>query len=111
MEDLQTSWAERLSREQEAKQKRIDELEAEEKQKDRVPYLWNLNEDLSLCAKIIHFLPEGMRQLLNINLMKCIWLFNWLLVHYILCIFSYFVKYFNFNDHSNLKNIKYELLL
>ncbi|KAF6041292.1 hypothetical protein EB796_000454 [Bugula neritina] len=59
MEDLQTSWAERLSREQEAKQKRIDELEAEEKQKDRVPYLWNLNEDLSLCAKIIHFLPEG----------------------------------------------------
>lgn len=59
MEDVQRSWADRLAREQDAKQKRIDELEAEEKQKDTIPYLWNLNEDLSLCAKIIHFLHDG----------------------------------------------------
>ncbi|XP_067932196.1 kinesin-like protein KIF28P [Watersipora subatra] len=59
MQDIRKSWSERLQSEQQKQQERIDELEKEEKRKERVPYLWNLNEDLSLCAKIIHFLPEG----------------------------------------------------
>ena len=59
MEDLQKSWSERLESEQMKKQQRIDELEREERQKAKIPYLWNLNEDLSLCAKVIHFLHAG----------------------------------------------------
>lgn len=56
MVDAQKSWEQRLSEEKAATQQRIYELEAEQRQKEEVPYLWNLNEDPSLCSKIIHFI-------------------------------------------------------
>lgn len=59
MVDAQKSWEQRLSEEKKATQQRIYELEAEQRQKEEVPYLWNLNEDPSLCNKVIHFIQGG----------------------------------------------------
>lgn len=58
MDDAQKSWQDRLAEEKAATQMRIDELESEQKQKKSTPYLWNLNEDPSLCSKLVHFI-EG----------------------------------------------------
>jgi len=56
MADLQKSWQQRLDEETSAAQRRISELEKEEKQRETTPFLWNLNEDPSLCGKLTHFL-------------------------------------------------------
>lgn len=65
MLDLQKSWQERLDEETSAAQKRIYELQAEERRRETTPFLWNLNEDPSLCGKITHFIAGGNHESLN----------------------------------------------
>ena len=59
LENIQKSWEQRLKEEKEANKHRIEEINKEESQKQNTPYIWNLNEDLYLCNKIIHFLEDG----------------------------------------------------
>ena len=67
LENIQKSWEQRLKEEKEANKHRIEEINKEESQKQNTPYIWNLNEDLYLCNKIIHFLEDGLVMSNNVN--------------------------------------------
>eukprot|EP00039_Didymoeca_costata_P024122 m.9333 g.9333 ORF g.9333 m.9333 type:complete len:1041 (-) comp4048_c0_seq2:54-3176(-) len=59
MEMMQQSWEERLkaAEKRKAEEDRMQSLAREEK--DKIPHLWNMNEDVLLEGVVCHFVPEN----------------------------------------------------
>ncbi|XP_077978175.1 kinesin-like protein KIF28 [Glandiceps talaboti] len=65
MADMEKSWQQRLA---ETEASSMDKLIAEQKKQAQmkvVPHFWNLNEDPSLTAMIVHFVTEGVTKIGN----------------------------------------------
>ncbi|XP_033759961.1 kinesin-like protein KIF13A isoform X2 [Pecten maximus] len=59
MDEMKTTWEQRLEKAQKENQAKIEEEKKMEEHKKVTPHFWNLNEDAALSGMVVHFCDKG----------------------------------------------------
>ncbi|XP_069103426.1 kinesin-like protein KIF28P [Argopecten irradians] len=59
MEEMKTTWEQRLEKAHKENQAKIEEEKKMEEHKKVTPHFWNLNEDAALSGMVVHFCDKG----------------------------------------------------